>query len=73
MPEIEERQARIEGILEQIDKRVTSLENMFRTEMSQVRSEISKVHNEIASFFKWAVGIMITMWITIILTILFKT
>ena len=29
--------------------------------------------NEMTSLFKWSIGIMITMWITIIITILFKT
>ncbi|MFQ5686153.1 MAG: hypothetical protein ACE5GV_05775 [Candidatus Scalindua sp.] len=73
MPEIEERQAKIEGILEQIDKRLSSLENEFRNEIPQIRNEISQIRNEMTSLFKWSIGIMITMWITIIVTILFKT
>ena len=79
MPELEERQAKIEGILEQIDKRVTSFDSTFRSEISQIHSEIAQVHsdisqnrNEITSSFRWTVGIIITMWITIIITISIK-
>ncbi len=80
MPELEERQAKIEGILEQIDKRVTSFESTFRSEISQIHTEIAQVHsdisqnrNEMTSSFRWTIGIIITMWITIIITILLKT
>ena len=84
MPDIEERQAKIEGTFEQIDKRISSLEGELRSETSQIRSEISQfrgeflsetsqIRSEMASFFRWTIGIMITMWITIIITILLKT
>lgn len=61
MPELEERQARIEGILEQVDKRLTSVE-----------AEIRGLHTKIDSNFKWQIGIMLTMWVTIIIAVLKK-
>ena len=50
MTEIEERMAKIEGIVEQMNERL----------------------NHIESRLTWMLGIMITMWVTIITAILFK-
>lgn len=79
VPELEERQAKIEGVLEQIDKRVGRLESeLIRVENkidfldSKVDSVRSELHGKLDSNFRWLVGIMITMWITIIMTIIFK-
>lgn len=79
MPELEERQAKVEGILEQIDKRVGRVEsevsglrieiNSLRDEM---RSEIGELRTKMDTNFRWLVGIMITMWVTMILAIIFK-
>ena len=55
---LEERMARIEGILEQVDKRIGgSVENRL---------------NHLETWFRWMLGILITMWVTIILAILLK-
>jgi len=54
---LEERVARIEGILEQMDKRLNHIESEIR---------------DLRGRFYWIIGIQITMWVTIILTILFK-
>jgi len=47
---LEERMAKVEGILEEIRARL----------------------NHVESWQRWTLGIMVTMWITIILTIFFK-
>lgn len=127
MPDIEERQAKIEGTLEQIDKRLVRIEseivalrdelhnglnslrdelhnglsglreemhgeingvrgeiNGLRSEMlgeiNGVRGEIGELRVKIDTNFRWLVGIMITMWVTVtlgiistILTIIFKS
>jgi len=81
---LEERQARIEGILEQMDKRLSAVESAVRILDSEIKAlrtelsnEISRVRTELTSkidsSFKWLVGIILTMWVTIILTILVKT
>ena len=52
---LEERVARIEGILEQMDKRLNHLE-----------SEIGGIRDEIGSLFRWTVGLIIGVWATVI-------
>ncbi|MGC8936830.1 MAG: hypothetical protein ACP5KV_05655 [Candidatus Methanomethylicaceae archaeon] len=52
---LEERVARIEGILEQMDKRLNHLE-----------SEIGEIRGEIRSLFRWTVGLIIGVWATVI-------
>lgn len=54
---LEERMARVEGVLEQPDKRMSSLEVRL---------------NHLEAWLRWMLGILITMWITIILSIILK-
>ncbi len=58
---LEERVARIEGILEQMDKRLNHIE-----------SELRDLRRDLNNRFLWILGILITMWITIILAILIR-
>jgi len=59
---LEERVARIEGILSQMDKRLNHLE-----------TEVAKLGDKMDRNFRWTLGIMlgvlIPMWVTIILAI----
>ncbi len=57
---LEERMARVEGILEQMDKRLNHLE-----------SELRDLRRDLNHRFFWLLGVQISMWITIILAILF--
>jgi chromosome segregation ATPase len=68
MPELEERMAKIEGIVEQMNERLNHIETGF----SELRTEMGSLRDEIRSNFRWIVGIILTMWVTIILTLLFK-
>lgn len=61
MPELEERQAKIEGTLEQLEKRVSRIE----AELDEIRKELDSIRREISTNFRWSVG----MWITIMLAI----
>ena len=54
---MEERIAKIEGILEQINERL----NHFGAELSDLRKD-----------FRWILGIILTMWVTIIIAVLFS-
>ncbi len=65
---LEARVARIEGILEQMDKRLTRVENEIVHLRNELREEIRKIESRLW----WIVGILITMWISIITTILLK-
>jgi len=78
---LEERVAKIEGILEQMDKRlnhieteISGLRNDTSTEMSSLRAEISNLRTDMErrfeSLFKWTVGLILGMWITIIMTLI---
>jgi hypothetical protein len=61
MSNLEERVAKVEGILEQMDKRLNHIE-----------SELGDLRKGLDSRFYWLLGIQISMWVTIILAILFK-
>jgi len=76
---LRERVARVEGIVEQMDKRLNHIETELREFRKEVFGEITNVRGEIASLrrelntrFYWLIGIQISMWVTIILTILFR-
>jgi hypothetical protein len=58
---LEERVARIEGTVEQMDRRLNHIE----TELGELRRELN-------SRFLWLLGVQISMWVTIMLAILFK-
>ncbi|RKY03833.1 hypothetical protein DRP77_05325, partial [Candidatus Poribacteria bacterium] len=81
--ELEERTARLEGIMEQINQRLSHLElemgelrNWMKSELDGIREEIAELRKESVAAFRWTIGIMLSvlipMWVTIILTILFK-
>ena len=65
MVEMEERIARVEGTLEQMDKR-----------LNHVETEISELRSDLKTNFRWMVGLIvatwaliISMWVTIIMAI----
>jgi tetrahydromethanopterin S-methyltransferase subunit G len=63
MAEIDERVARIEGSLKQMDKRLGSVE----TDLRGIRTEIQGIRSEIGTHFRWMVGLMIGIWSTVVL------
>jgi predicted RNase H-like nuclease (RuvC/YqgF family) len=76
---LEERVARIEGILEQMDKRLNHLESEIRdlrvyveSEFKSLRDVIGDLRRGLNNRFLWILGVQITMWVTIILAILFR-
>jgi hypothetical protein len=76
---LEERVARIEGILGQMDKRLNHLESEIRDLRAYVESEIRSLGGEIGDLrrdlnnrFLWMLGVQIAMWVTIILAIIFR-
>jgi len=69
---LEERVARIEGILEQVDKRLDHLESKVGELRSEMRSEIRELRRDLNNGFFWLLGVQISMWVTVILTVLFK-
>jgi len=76
---LEERVARIEGILEQMDKRMNHMETEVRelrvyveAEIRELRRELDELRRDLNTRFFWLLGVQISMWVTIILAILFK-
>jgi len=69
---LEERVARIEGILEQVDKRLDHLESKVGELRSEMRSEIRELRRDLNNGFFWLLGVQISMWVTVILALLFK-
>jgi len=67
----EERIARIEGIIEQMNERLSSIENRlnhFESRLDHFGSRLDHLEGRISQLLY----AMIAMWITIILTVLFK-
>jgi predicted RNase H-like nuclease (RuvC/YqgF family) len=69
---LEERVAKIEGILEQMDKRLNHLESEVGDLRNELYREIRDLRKALDYRFYWLLGVQISMWVTIILTILFK-
>jgi molecular chaperone GrpE (heat shock protein) len=69
---LEERVAKIEGILEQMDKRLNHLESEVRDLRNELYREIRDLRKALDYKFYWLLGVQISMWVTIILTIIFK-
>lgn len=80
MPQIEERTAKIEGILEQMSERISDLReevsslradfNSLRadldTKVEGLRQEMGKLNQGIQDNFRWTMAIMIGSWVTIV-------
>jgi chromosome segregation ATPase len=76
---MEERVASIEGILEQMDKRLNHMETEVRelriyveAEIRELRRGLDELRRDLNIRFFWLLGVQISMWVTIILAILFK-
>jgi predicted RNase H-like nuclease (RuvC/YqgF family) len=69
---LEERVAKIEGILEQMDRRLNHLESEVRDLRNELYREIRDLRKALDYRFYWLLGVQISMWVTIILTIIFK-
>ncbi len=64
--------ARVEGILEQMDRRLNHVEaeiSNLRVEISNLRAEMSNLRAEVSSLFKWTVGLILGMWVTVMMTL----
>lgn len=74
--ELEGRVAKLEGISEQISQRLNHLETIVESMRKDLNSKMDSLRTEllarIDTNFKWILGIMISMWVTIILAVIFK-
>jgi len=94
---LEERMARLEGVIEgmqtrlgRLEQEVGELRRELREEIGELRGEIGELRRELRgeigelrreigelrqmvhTNFRWTMGVIIIMWVTIILAILFR-
>lgn len=72
---LEERVARIEGILEQMNERFNHLESRIRAledRINALDARINALSDKLDSHFRWTVALFVTMWVTVIAAVLFK-
>jgi predicted nucleic acid-binding Zn-ribbon protein len=63
--QLEERIARIEGIMEQMSERL----NHIDTEISELRKHIDSEIGELRGSDRWIIGLLFFMWVTMIVSI----
>jgi len=63
---LEERVAKIEGAVSQMNERLNHLGNEITGLRGEMRDMEKSLRAEIRSNFKWMLGILIPMWVTII-------
>ena len=72
---MEQRIAKIESTLEQMDKTLDRIEREIaggKVGMLEIRARVAGLRNRMDSMFRWTIVLAITMWVTIVLAILFK-
>ena len=75
---LEERVSRLEGAFEQMNERLGNIESNIgglRGEMAGLRQDmntsIAELRRELHANFRWTMGTIIVMWVTIICAIMF--
>jgi len=71
---VDERMARLEGSYEQIRDRLNSIDGRLASidaRFAQIDGRFAALEAKIDSRFSWLLGIVVTSWVTTILTILF--
>ncbi|MDE2998991.1 MAG: hypothetical protein OXU79_07935 [Gemmatimonadota bacterium] len=73
--ELSERQARLEGVIEQLDRRLDSIERRFDSverRFDVIERRIIALETSIRQGFFWLIGLMFTSWLSIVGLILWK-
>ena len=64
-----ERLAKLEGLIEQIAQRLTSIESR----LNNMESRLNNLENRMDKHFLWVVGLILTSWLSLATLILLKT
>ena len=64
-----ERLAKLEGLIEQIAQRLTSIEKR----LNNMESRLNNLENRMDKHFLWVVGLILTSWLSLATLILLKT
>ena len=75
---LEERVSRLEGAFEQMNERLGSIESNIRGLRGEVaglrqdiNTSIAELRRELHTNFRWTMGTIIAMWVTVICAIMF--
>ena len=73
---IEQLDRKIEQTRQQLDRKIEQTRQQLEQKIEQVRSELKgelgEVRREIHSYLRWTVGLIIVMWTTTLIPLLFK-
>jgi len=76
---LEQRLARIEGILEQVDRRISNMEHDFREfrgevdkRLAELGHEMNEMRREMSSNLRWTIGVMVSLWLSAVIPMLLK-
>ncbi len=62
----------IRELLEQFNARLTRVENTIEDLRREIRVEINELRRKISTNFRWTIGIVLTMWVTLIIAIILR-
>ena len=70
---IEEKVARLEGMMLEMSKRLDAIEsrlNHIEFRINHIESRIDHIESRIDGLFKWIVGLILGMWATVMMTLI---
>ena len=73
--ELSERQVRLEGVIEQLDRRLTNIEQGQRDLANRMDTLANRMENELRDLRmgqRWIIGLLFTSWLTTVGLILYK-
>ena len=73
--ELSERQARLEGVIEQLDRRLTNIEQGQRDLANRMDTLANRMESELRDLRmgqRWLIGLLFTSWLTTVGLILYK-
>jgi len=70
--ELRESIAYLRGVVEQLDKRFTEFRDYVERRLNHLETELRELRAEIRGWVRWMIGILVTMWVTIIAAVLLK-
>jgi hypothetical protein len=68
----EQRLASIESRLARIEERLAALVTEFAEFRAEIRTDIREIRSTLHQQFLWVLGVIFTMWVTVILAIVFR-
>jgi len=75
-PSLEARVAHVEGIVDEIRSRFVNTESRFDRldgRIDRFQDRMTSLEGRLNSNFQWLVGLMLTMWITVLIAVLVKS